>query len=352
MRQVDLQNITTGATLGQTIYTVDGKVLLRRGISLTLRYIERLKSMGFTSIYVNDGLVDDIMPEEVISLQTRTQAVHCVHNVLNNVKQQKAFKVDEAQKAVSNIIDNILGNKEMLGSLGDIRTHDDYTFFHSVNVTVLSVLMGMFMHYNHEKLFDLGMGVLLHDVGKTVIPLEILNKPGPLTDEEYELIQKHCWEGFEILRTNPQIKVTSAHVALQHHERINGTGYPRKLKGNDILDFARIVAVADVFDAMTNDRCYRKKIPMYQVRQFLIDNSGTMFDSVVVERFIQKVAAYPQGTKVLLNDGRSGLVIRQNNMDPERPHVRLFWYDRGTLEKPEEVDLLKHSGLQILEVLD
>lgn len=352
MRKINITNIEVGSRISKTIYNSKGQVLLSAGTVLTGRYVKRLKELGFTSVFVDDGLIDDISLDEAISEETRVQAVNCIRSIMQNVSKNNVVHTAPVSKAVDCIIDDLLKNREIMLNLSDIRSYDDYTFSHSVNVTVISVFIGMCLHYRKDRLKDLGMGVLLHDVGKTHIPPDIINKPGKLTAEEYELVKKHTWYGFETLRKSPGIKLTSAHVALQHHERQDGSGYPRSLKGDEIIEFARISAIADVYDAMTSDRCYRKSIPVHKVCQYLAESSGRQFDSHILDRFIEKVALYPQGTRVTLNDGRSGIITKQNNGIPTRPVVRLFWTKKGHLPKPLNVNLAEHLELTIEDILE
>ncbi len=352
MRKIDIANIEVGSRISKNIYNSKGQVLLSAGTVLTRRYVNRLKELGFSSVFVDDGLIDDISLEEAISEETRIQAVNCIRDIMKNVTRDNVINAAPLSKAVDSIIDDLLANREMMLNLSDIRSYDDYTFSHSVNVTVISVVIGMCLHYPKNRLKDLGIGVLLHDVGKTRIPPDIINKPGKLTDEEYEIVKKHTWYGFETLRKSPGIRLTSAHVALQHHERQDGSGYPRSLKGDEIIEFARISAIADVYDAMTSDRCYRKSIPVHKVCQYLAESSGAQFDSRILDRFIEKVALYPQGTRVTLNDGRSGIVTKQNSGVPARPVVRLFWDEKGPLPKPVHLNLAEHLELKIEDVFE
>ncbi|WP_418791453.1 HD-GYP domain-containing protein [Phosphitispora sp. TUW77] len=352
MRKIDLATIKVGSKISKTIYNSKGHVLLKAGTVLTDRYIKRLQELGFTSIFIDDGLIDDINIEEAISENTRINALNCIRDIMQEVKRNKIIHVAPLKKAVNNIIDDLLTNKDIMLNLSDIRSYDDYTFNHSVNVTVISTFIGMSLHYRKDRLKDLGMGVLLHDVGKTQIPLEIINKPGRLTEEEYEIVKKHTWYGFDTLRKCPGIKLTSAHVALQHHERLDGTGYPRNLKGKRIIEFARISAIADVYDAMTSDRCYRKSIPVHEVCHYLAEGSGVQFDQHILDRFIEKVAIYPQGTRITLSDGRSGIVIKQNTGIPARPVIRLFWNEKGPLPKPVQINLADNLELNIEDVIE
>lgn len=351
MRRVNIDQIEPGSKLARNIYSTNSQILLRQGAVLTKKFLARLKSMGFTALYIEDGLIDDITIEQNISEETRIHATNCLRKVVADFKKSKSIKVGQVNKVVANIVDDIMRNKDVMINLSDIRSYDDYTFNHSVNVTVISVMIGLCLSYDYSRLCDLGLGVLLHDIGKTMVPVETINKPGRLSSEEYNIVKRHTWHGFEILRNEPEIKTTSAHVALQHHERYNGSGYPRQLKGDDILEFARIAAVADVYDAMTNERCYRKKVPVSEVHKYLLDNSGILFDPRIIDRFVEKITLYPQGTKVVLNDGRSGLVIKNNRSDSTRPTLRLFW-DNGTpMKKPVEINLSDERSLQIVEVL-
>lgn len=351
MRRVDIDKIEIGSRLARSVYNASGQTLLSQGTVLNSDFIKRLKGLGFTSIYIEDGFIDDVAVDNLISEETRNQAVCCIKEVMASIRSENTFQACKVKKVVSDIVEELIANGKMMMNLSDIRSFDDYTFFHSVNVTVISITIGMTLFYPRNKLLDLGLGVLLHDIGKTQIPLGILNKPGKLTDDEFRYVQKHTWFGFEILRSNPDIKITSAHVALQHHERMDGSGYPRQLKGNDILEYARISAIADVYDALVHDRCYRRKLPIHKVYEYFVEQTKYQFDSHFLDRFIQKIALYPQGTKVLLDDGRSGFVVKQSDT-LTRPLVRLFWEHGQELDKPVEVNLQHEKSLSIKDVIE
>lgn len=353
MQILSIDSVEPGRRLAKSIYGENDQILLQRGAILEKKYIERLKELGFTYLYVHNDLVDDIVLHETISEQTRQQAINHLRDVTKRINDNKVLRVASLKKVVSNIIDEITENKDMMLSLANISSHDNYTFNHSVNVTVIALMIGMCLHYSREKLEKLGLGVLLHDIGKINVPLEILNKPGKLTEEEFHVIKQHAWQGFEMLRGNSEICITSAHVAFQHHERYDGSGYPRGLKGNKIIEFARIAAIADVYDAMSSDRCYRQRLSPDEVYRFLQQGAGSDFDARMLDRFIQKIALYPQGMKVRLNNGFMGIVIKQNSMAPERPLVRLFYRPDGSeMLKPTDVNLLFEENLSIVKLDD
>lgn len=353
MRKVAIDFVNSGDILAKSIYGIDNIMLLKKGTILSCNYILKLKRLGFNSLYIEDGLIDDVIIDELISDETRNQAIISIKNVTNKLKNNLTINISILKNVVNDILDEVQSNRNMMACLNDICSYDDYTFSHSVNVTVLSLLIGMNSFYDRNKLLDLGTGVILHDIGKVQISPKIINKADKLTYCEYETVKKHTEIGFEMLHGNIDIKITSAHIAFQHHERYDGSGYPRGLKGKDILGFARIASIADVFDAMGNDRCYRKKLPLQEVYKYLSSESGKLFDPLILEKFIQRIAVYPQGIMVMISDGRKGFVVRQNCDEPEKPVVRLFWdCDGATMSQPKEVNLLNQPELSIIRVIE
>lgn len=353
MRKLNINLISEGTVLAKPVYGSDNLMLLNKGTVLNMAYIRRLKILGFTALYIEDGLIDDVEMDELINDSTHNRAIECLKKTSQDIGKNMTIQVGVIRDTVTDIIDQVLDNKQMMGCLSDVCSYDDYTFNHSVNVTVLSVMLGICLNYSRERLYDLGMGVLLHDVGKIDVPSQIVTKPGQLTPQEYEMVKQHTVLGFEKLRKNNDIKITSAHVAFQHHERYDGTGYPRGMAGQEIHEFARIAAIADVFDAMGSDRCYRKKIPLTEVCQYLQSMSGKQFDPDILEKFIEKIALYPQGTLVTLSDGRSGLVVKQNSGHPNRPIVRLFWNCDGTdIKDFIEINLLERQDIDVFRVIE
>ncbi len=174
---------------------------------------------------------------------------------------------------------------------------------YSVNTTVLSLIIGIGRNYSTDQLLELGMVVLMHDIGKLKVPEKILNKTDPLTKEEFEEIKKHAMYGYEMLRLNQDISLLSAHVALQHQEKYDGSGYPRGLKGKEIHEYARIATISDVYEALTSVRVYRGAMEPYKAYEFITVNSGSHFDPEFVKAFCKNVAVYPNGTGVVLSYG-------------------------------------------------
>lgn len=237
-------------------------------------------------------------------------------------------------------------------NLSDIRTMDDYTFAHSVNVCILALLTGITLNYSRAALKLLGIGALLHDIGKVCIPLNILNKPGKLTPKEYKEICRHSELGYEMLRQQKGISQVSAQVALQHHERYDGSGYPQGLKGEDIHEFARITGVVDVFDALTADRIYRPAFPNYEAYEMLAAAGNFTHDYKIVEAFLYNIAVYPVGTLVKLNSGDIAVVIGTRRGQSYRPKVKLLFNDSGKAFKEKTIiDLAEELKYSVVRVL-
>lgn len=260
----------------------------------------------------------------------------------------KGFAADSRRvsTAVRHIIDQVLAQRDVVLQLAEIRAMNDFVFGHSVGVCAVAVLLASHTGVEPGDLQPLAVGALLHDVGKIRIPDPIWNKPRKLTDEEFQIMQMHTMYGYEILRQQPWIDARSAHVAWEHHERWDGTGYPRRLKGEAIHRFARIVSVADVFDALTADRPYRPAWPIYKAIQFIREQVERMFEPRVVTTFLGRVAPYPIGEKVRLNTGDAAKVVHLNVAAPARPVVEL-------LDAPgTEIDLSKDLSRRIVGPLD
>jgi HD-GYP domain-containing protein (c-di-GMP phosphodiesterase class II) len=352
LRLINIENVTDDMTLAKPIFYKDGsKVLLNIGCCNLQKYKDKLIDMGVHYLYINDNKTNEIEVVDAISEQTRLKSRKIVHDVITSITTKRKFNVVKVKETVETMVEDILKSKSILIGLTDIRTNDDYTFSHSVNVAVLSLVLGKVLHYEKDKLVKLGVGALLHDMGKSMIPPEILNKPGKFTDEEFRIMQEHSQLGFDSIKDSWELSPLSKTIVLCHHEKIDGTGYPRRIKGEDIHEFARIVAICDVFDALTADRCYRKKWPVYQAIEFLMAHVETQFDKNLVEKFLKHVATYPNGSSVVLSDGRKGVISAQNEGVPTRPFVKILEEDGRELKGDfcYTINLMNELAVVIIE---
>jgi putative nucleotidyltransferase with HDIG domain len=264
-----------------------------------------------------------------------------IQDAMHDVRFGRAINVDAVRTVVSDMTDSIFRNPDALSSLSRLKRFDEYTFYHSVNTALLAMSLGRSLGFDRPALHLTGVGTLLHDIGKMKIPLEILNKPGRFEAHEMEMMKQHVLRGVEVLSRTTGLGESYIRPALEHHERVNGAGYPHRRAKKDISQFGLITAVVDIYDAMTSDRCYHKGQPAHQALQFLyrLSLEGHL-DSTLVQRFIQVVGVYPVGSVVELNTGETAIVKQINHHAPLAPVVLLVKSAGNTLlSKPHDQDL-------------
>ncbi|MCK7547691.1 HD-GYP domain-containing protein [Marinobacter koreensis] len=283
------------------------------------------------------------MEEEiVIAQQIHSQAQGLVGSFLNNVKMGTAVDVAPIHQLADELQNSVFRNANALSCLGRIREKDNYLLEHSVNLSVLMSLFGNFRKLSSDVLHQTIVGALLHDLGKILTPDEILHKPGRLTAEEFEVMKLHARHSRDILSSTEGIGEISVITAAQHHEKLDGSGYPEGLKGDEISEYGRMVAITDVYDAITADRVYHKGMTPTQGLKKLLEWSGDHLDPVLVKQFIRCLGLYPVGSLVLLESGRLGVVVETNDHDQRLPVVRLMYHTRFRMPIPvETLDLSK-----------
>lgn len=354
MLRIGVANLRPGMQVGRNIFNADGQLMLSQGVVLTDAYIKRLFDIGIVAVYVKGIFPDDDLPEitDALSEETRVNAMMAVQDIFNKLQTTNHLDVGKAKGVAKSIVAEIMSNPQVVFQLNDIRLHDDYTFAHSVNVSVLSTIIGSSIGYGEGQLRELAIGALLHDVGKMLIPKEILNKPGRLTEEEMEVMRRHSVLGFELLRKDDEMPLLSAHIAFQHHEKFDGNGYPRALTGQGIHEYSRIAAIADVYDALTSERSYSRAVMPHEAYEFLMAGAGTHFDAGLLEVFFKHVAVFPIGSFVQLNSGEIGIVVRVLPELHFRPLVRVIvGVDGQRVKQPWEVDMSQQLTAFIKRVL-
>jgi len=353
LRKVRLDKAPTGSVIARSIYNLDGVVLLSEGAVLTREHKDKLHNYGITEIYIEDPFSEGIKIPEIIREEVIIEVKSQVKKMMTSPSIKVSVDVKKVREIVEKLIANILDNEQIVASLCDVRSIDEYTFSHSVNVSVISIVTGIGLGMKEDTLRDLGIGALLHDIGKVMIDDSILNKPSSLTSLEYDEVKRHTQYGYEILKNSGNISQEACDVALSHHERLDGSGYPRKLRNNDIQTFARIVAIADVYDALTTDKVYRRKMMPHDVLDYMLSLGGRHFDKNILDAFVRHIAYYPVGTAVILNSGEKGLVSEYNPYFPNRPVVRVVIDEDGhILKKFREVDLSKKLEYRVVAIWD
>ncbi len=269
------------------------------------------------------------------------QAVQCVKEIFQSFDSGGPPDIKSANEVVDVLVNNMGRYPDILISLSKLKTFDDYTFLHSVNVSIFSLTIGESLNYTKSELKTLGMGALFHDIGKTRIPKEVLNRPGPLKPEDLPLIRKHPIDSVDLLRETPGINPDCFSIPLEHHERISGSGYPKGLKGAKISEFGMISSIADVYDAMTSNRVYSKKVQPYTALSEIYSMTKKDFHAGLVEKFITRIGIYPIGSLVILTSGEVGVVIEIHREKLLCPVVLLL-FDQGgaAINPPDAVDLM------------
>src|SRR3954471_10065778 len=385
----DLSTVQPGCVLSKSIYTDGGGVLLAAGTTLSASYIDALRRRGHLVVYIEDGLSDDIAPVEMVAEQTRAgTAVHLarmfdvvasaagvtagVTRPVAGSNGQTTLDLDERELALPSLglsllealyrdVEQIMSEimeSNTVASLDSLRTHSDYTFEHSVEVAIIATLLGRHLGLPIPQIRELALGALLHDIGKISIDQAILNKPGRLTPDEFSQIKEHPSLGFELVRRLPLSSILPAHVAFQHHERQDGSGYPRGLIGNNrilrleaerlrpsrIVLIAEIAAVADVFCALVSERPYKPAFPLDRVRTMLDAMAGHHLNRDVVTALLRVVPMFAVGHWIEVTNGDyrgwRGVVTDIDLRALHAPAIRLHLNARGdSIADPVELNL-------------
>jgi HD-GYP domain-containing protein (c-di-GMP phosphodiesterase class II) len=354
--------VEDGAVLGADV--MDGRSaaipLLRAGVKVTDRHRKALLNAGVNAIYIDDPLSEGIEVHQAVSPETRQRATQAVSRALEGCREAMSAGhglpeaiLNDLQTVADMIARDIEENADVAVALDDLASADGYTLQHSIDVAAVGMMIGQRLfresgwldhlgrrvyERRERRLARLGLGLLLHDIGKLIIPADVLNKPGKLDEAEWELMRAHPRAGVEMLRSDlisPLVKV----VVRSHHERWDGGGYPDGLAGEGIHQLARIAAAADVYDAVTSERVYASARPPDVGVQIVLDGAGRAFDPDVVDVFRRVVSPYPPGCEVRLADGRRAVVVSVPPEDLDRPVVRVGWDASGRDVAPYELDL-------------
>lgn len=340
MRLVPIECIRENSLLGKDIYSCDGRCLLRAGIVLTDDILIKVKEFKIFSLYIIDEYSSAEI-EDIIKPELRQKYISVIKETFSDIEriasihkfEKRAISeyTNQEQKYFSSIneiaeelLENVLSNKNVLLSLVDIKSMDNYTYSHSVNVAVISIIIGISLNLSKRKLTYLCIGALVHDIGKPFIPKEILQKPGRLTPEEFEIMKCHSQYGYDFLKKSFNLSSYVKLIVLQHHERFDGLGYPMGIVGDKISYLARIVSIADVYDALTSDRPYKRAMCPSDALEYLMSNAGTSFDYDIINIFCKIVIPFPQGTIVSLSNGDVGIVEETFPNFPLRPIVKII----------------------------
>lgn len=322
MRFILVGNLKEGMSLATDVSDGQGRTIIGSGAILTDHYIEKIKNFGIAGVYISDDLSEDIIIEPVITPELRNAGIQSIANQ----------DLDGCAQVARDIVREIISKKNLTLDMTDMRSFDNYTYAHSVNVGILSCVIGMEFKLPEEELENLVLAGLLHDLGKLDIPKEIVHKPSRLTADEYAIMQKHPEFSYFKLISKPDIPGSVKMAVLLHHENMDGSGYPNGIPGKEIPLYARILHVADVYDGLISTKAYQKGYSPNEAVEYLMGAGGIMFDREIVMKFKDVIPLYPKGSEVSLSNGMVGVVIDNSREHNLRPIIRV-------LESGKEIDL-------------
>jgi len=276
-----------------------------------------------------------------------------VKDVMDKIMLGQDFDLEPIKEVVADCVDSILKNDDTLMMLMQVKEKDEYTAEHCMRVGIMCIAFGKYLGMGRENLEVAGIAGMLHDVGKMQVPPEILNKPGKLSPDEFTIMKEHTVKGYELLLKKRKLAPAAVDVAYAHHERIDGSGYPRGLPGYKISKFARMIAIIDAYDAITSDRCYKKGQPPSEAFRILLSKNKEQYDQVLARRFVEFLGVYPVGSLVEMKTGELGFVIRNYERYKLRPRVLLVTDENKQKGFQKVVDLSKsavHSSGELYQI--
>ena len=350
---VDKNNLEPGMILAADLIVNDGEnndVLLVQGQVLNQFHLKKLSTYNFDGAFVIGEAFNSLCPEPEIDKELESKALSEIKTFYNKLENDNGKVADKSISIFSDIVDEliteILYKKELTNNVMIFRNHDEYTYQHCLSVANLSISTGISLGMKNEALHDLGMAGFLHDIGKIFIPKEILNKNGKLTESEFGLMKKHPFAAVSMLNGLLSKEILDGIGA--HHEKFDGTGYPYGKRGNDISLYGRILAVCDVYHALTSNRSYRKPCFPSEAMEYLMGNAERHFDYNILSIFLKSVVAFPVGTYVKLSNKLNGVVIKNNPENNLRPVIRLLNNDDTAGEEINLFDNRKYMNVTII----
>jgi putative nucleotidyltransferase with HDIG domain len=352
LRLVSIHNCEEGLILAKPIFDQNNRILLNAGSILTLSFIHRLKAKKIHYVYVESEMTKDVEVNDNIPTNIRFETATKLNEVFSNLKEGKTSKNNTIGRVklirdLNNVFDKIMtemrSSKHLLNLLSHMQFSIDQLFEHSVNTSLYALSIGKHLGLKENELQILGTGALFHDIGKLKSSQDV--KVKNINTEEWK---SHPEVGFEMLRKESEFHLLVAHCAYQHHENVDGTGFPRGIKGNDIHLFAKIISVAEAFDHLIVNKSF---LP-HEAMEIIMGRSYSRYDIKVVDAFKNAIAIYPIGVTVVLNTGETGVVIGYNKKYPQRPKVRIFKDNEGNklnIDEFYEINLLTSLNIMIVK---
>lgn len=325
MRYVLIKDICENMILVKSSYRKEGQLIVNPQYKVFKSYING-KKIGLLREEIQSSLYKESEIENLSSNELRNKTVYKAKELFAMVEnsEENIYEFNKLKEQIEVILEKILKNCNLIINMADLKNFDQYTYEHSVNVAILSMVLGSKIGISNEEMYNLGMAAILHDIGKVFIPKEILNKPGKLTENEMDIMKKHSYLGYEYLKNRYEFSASACIGVLDHHEKYDGTGYPNGKKGKDISLFGRIINIVDVYDALTSKRAYRKGLLQSDAIKYIINGSGKQFDPGIVNIFIEKISPYLLGTCIKLDNRNEDVRVKTYKEDSSRHSTKAY----------------------------
>lgn len=328
--------IELGHKIAEPIFTRDGHLLLNKGTIVSYEILSKLKKHNINYYQTLNDITKANQPEALVDEETMTTSVTVVKSVFDEVMSSKDKGVKSSipedhinmvVEIINSLMDVLYGSEDLLYTVTELIKSDDYTYRHSVNVTILSILTAKSMHYSEAEIREIALGALLHDIGKALVTDGLIQKQEKLNDEETIEIKKHPQLGYDLIKDMDSLPNSVKNIVYLHHEKLDGSGYPNGVGGLEIPKYVRLVTVCDMYDAMTTNRIYRKKMPIYTALEILMKDAVYKIDADIYRQMTSTICLYPTGQGVLLSDGRVGVVSKYRHSSPTRPNIKIIDFD-------------------------
>lgn len=377
MREVNVSELIPGQVLARPVRGRNGAVLLEAGTRLTERYIQKLGQLGIHTVHIRNGNGEPVVRSEPAAPRPEHAPVWADIGPLPDIDRMKentaacraaceeVIRLPDSERLLRRVtipswkgrfrrlfrevLTDITANREIAGELGVLFQTDRYLFEHSLHVALYAGVIGMARNYDTNRLYDLIVGALLYDIGMTRLPQSLIKTDRTLTESERSVLRQHTIEGYQVLRRIKGVSIESAKCALFHHERYRGEGYPFGVRWNDIPEFARIIAIADVYDALVSPRHHRKAYTPGEAMEYLFASGNYEFGLELVQHFIRHLSVYPVSSVIRLSSGQVGVVAQLDQYLRHRPVVRIIREaDGSVVPQPYEIDLARSRNVVIL----
>lgn len=359
MGRTHFSDIVLGDRIAEPVFTEEGALLLNEGAIINDEVLSRLQNHEISYVDILDSLSEGIVPRGIIDEEQMEESICAVKNLFDEVMYREKLGVrtvipDESFKLVEEVIESLMealkNTKDLMYTVVDMMSTDEYTYKHSVNVAILSILTAEAMDYSRTDIKNIALGALLHDIGKLKVKDNLVNKPMELTKEEQMEMKRHSEYGYELTKAVGMLPYMAKQIIHLHHEKLDGSGYPLGLKGIEIPEYVRIVTVCDMYDAMTSNRIYRSKMPIYTALEILMRDAVYRIDPKIYRVLTSTICIFPPGSGIILSDERAGIVMSYNKENPTRPTVRVL--DIDTKKFDIKVEIVKLDQVQTLFIDD